>query len=587
MEKILLNEINRNLSLMGVKKLLVENTIFTQFIDLLDDFFETSVKKVAGVAGEVEVAGIRVTNQTLNKLKNVISNPSLFDTLDDASKRILGRIASQSKDYVDDVYKKVFQELTKRLSIPEQEIYALILKETSPPINKSFMTVLQEMTGDADIFIPTVLFRKMRQKTADFNNNAFVEEIPKPPVTANDDLAGKLRNVDVDMGKLSPDLSQLKYQLASNKTIFNVVRTGINRSLIKFESDVLGEQEFIQTIYNDLLRTAKKLTRSMTVSDANVITTELRNTAQKIQRLNIINKELESSLEKLYDEIEAVLKTVNNTEVRDKIPEIMEKLRKSAPFNEDLSGLEKSYFWQFLNTTASQQSINAAVRAIKNAFTWKKAFFDDALELIDRGLGWLATSSPKKLGLVSKPGEIFSVYFKNQSRTSGLIELIRDLWIAQHVGIPATMALFYTVKNLVLLTFTEKGGTEYSGFAEALADAFGQAFVEDYENNNGEVTLGSFLAGASLHWPGAVYVYRYFNETEQGKNRLTLPDDVISEYIRAGLKKEEIQEIIDNSGSVEEAERLLRQKIKEPVKAPGEEDEIKPEEREKAKKSNY
>ena len=212
---------------------------------------------------------------------------------------------------------------------------------------------------------------------------------------------------------------------------------------------------------------------------------------------------------------------------------------------------------------------------------------DDLLELMDRGVGYLATASPKKLGLVSKPGEIFSVYFTNQSRLKGGLELLRDLWVAQHVGIPATMALFYTVKNLALLIFTEKGGKEYSGFAAALADAFGQAFVEDYENNNGEVTLTSFLKGLSLHMPGVVQLYNYFNETEQGKNRITLPDDVMSEYLKLGLTQEEIQEILDNAETVEDAERLLRQKITEPVKAPGEEDEIKPEEREKAKKSNY
>jgi hypothetical protein len=285
MKKVLLTEINRNLTLMGVKKILVENTIFTQFIDLLDDFFEKNVKRIPGVTNEVEVAGIRVLNSTLNKLKNVINNPSLFDTLDDASKKLLARIASQSEEYVDDIYKKVFTDITKRLSISEENLYALILKETSPPISKSLPLVLKEMSGDSDVFIPTVLYRKMAKKLREFNNKNFVEEIPKPRVMANDDLAGKLRNVDVDAKLKSPDLSQLKYQLASNKTMFNVVRSGINRSLIKYESDVLGEQEFIQTIYNDLIRTAKKLTQSMTVSDANVITTELRNTAQKIQSM--------------------------------------------------------------------------------------------------------------------------------------------------------------------------------------------------------------------------------------------------------------------------------------------------------------
>ena len=188
--------------------------------------------------------------------------------------------------------------------------------------------------------------------------------------------------------------------------------------------------------------------------------------------------------------------------------------------------------------------------------------------------------------MVSNPGEIFSVYFTNQSRFKGGVELLRDLWIAQHVGIPSTMALFYTVKNLVLLTFTEKGGKEYSGFREALVDAFGQAFVEDYENNNGEVTWPSFIAGASWHWPGAVYIYRFFNETEQGKNRINLPDDVMSEYLRLGLTKEEIEEVLDKATTVEEVERLLREKINEPVPAPSD-DELSPEDVEKAKESKY
>jgi len=543
---------------MGFSKLLTENTIFDNLREILQDFIISNEKRIANIANEVEVGTQRVSTTALRKIKDVLNDPSLFDTLSNDLKIIMAKIAAQSPEYVDDAYKSIFKKMTRDLGLSETDIYRKILesRNSGEPLSK----ILMDMSGDSDVFIPNLLSQKIYKKLRDFEKNAFEEEIPKPPANVSDNLASKLKNVKVKKNDASEDLSWLRKRFATNRTLFNTVRKNINRSWVYFEEQALGEENFIQSIYNDLVRTGKKITGDLTQSNAELIERELRNTAQKIHRILVKNEENQTALDTLYEQIEKTLLTVDDSEIRSKVPEIMEKLKESDPFRKG-SILEKSYWWKFLNMTASQQTINAIARLITLKSYRNKTVGDDLIELVDRLGGWIASASPKRLGLVTGKGE-FSPYWFRTNRAKGVLTLLWHLWVAEHVGIPATLALYDVVQNLVLLRFTEHEGTVYDDFKTAMAAAFGEEFVSEYENNNGEVTFKSFIMGLSLHKPGFFKILDYFDTTEQGLNRLKLPPYIEQLLKDEGYSAEEIQEVLRTAKSADEAVEMLKNRHK-------------------------
>ena len=576
MKKDLLNEVYRIQELIGVKKnILTEtnNPIVKFLSDLGKDFITKSRRTIQGVADEVLVGSVPVEKRVLNDILEVLEDPSLFDAMSNVEKTMFGRILAQSDEIVNDSYKKLFGEFINRQNISEKQLLSkindeLIGDQFNPA--KSISEILNDMYGN-DPFVTTLLTRKLYDKITAFRAGNFVEELTLK-AKAGDEIAQVIKKTGKKLPSLTPsdDINWLNKFASSNVTVFNLIRRSINSALLRYEKKLLGNEEFIQKTFQDILRTTNKINDKLKgkVSDidSNELLTELRSISSKIK---VIQDTFKTDIDALYKEIEEALKTnISDPEIKEMIPEFVEKLKKVDPFAKG-SMEEKSYALKFLNNTATQQTTNNIGRIIKNIFVNRKEILTEVKQLASRLPAFLITGAPKTLDDIQG-------YFIKYGDVRGFVKLTKDIWLATHVGVPLTWATVHTIYNLLLLGFTSalgiERGTTWNDFVTNLEDDFldqykGLRGVYDEDEMNLATIAWGLLPG---HMYGADFVSWLKEKADAAEKGELRPDEDIPEKLQKILDnnnipknvQETLKKEIQTAPSEEEAEKMVNDAIK-------------------------
>lgn len=569
MKKDILYEVYRIQELIGIQKNILKENKYIDFLsDMIKDFIAVSKKTIPNVADEVMVGAIQVEKKVFDDIIEVLNNPQLYDVLGDAEKTIFARIVAQSPEIVDDVYKKVFSEFVNNTDASEKQLISKIAQEYTN--GKQISQIIKEMSGSDDPFVPTLLTKKIFGKVNDFKSGKFVEEVTSKPKV--DDKLGKIiKNVGKEIPTMGPseNINWINKFLASNKTIFNLVRRTTNSALLRYEKKVLGNEEFIKRTFQDILRVTNKINNELlgdvSKIDSNKILTELRNISSKIK---VIQDVYGTSLDGLYKEIEeSLMKNVSDSKTKELIPEFMKKLKEVDPFA--IGTLEqKSYLLKFLNSTATQQTINNIGRLLKSLVMLKKEAGGEIKQLASRLPAFLLTGAPKTL-------EDVQSYFVKYGDVKGLLYLTRDIWLASHIGVPLTMAGVDTLYNLLLLGFTPVSGVPRETIWNDYLTNLNNDFLNQYKGMRGlydedEINLLTVVYGLL---PGHAYGVDFgewlvglLNKTEEGKSR---PKENIPQQLKDVFEKNKIPKnvqdsmitAIQNAPSADEAAKMVENSI--------------------------
>jgi hypothetical protein len=562
---------------MGVgRKILTENTYVTMFSDLLKPFLMSSKKAIKGAANKVMVGNFEVLKSSFDDFLRAIDNPATYDLLTSAEKKLFGEIVAQNTKIVDDVYKALVTDFMKKSGNKGTEKALISVISDELESGKTIREILTEMDeGIEDIFKNEVVANKIMGKVRELRLNKFTTEVESlvKPSTA---LQPTIKKVGKKIATLSPsdDLKWLNRVLASNKTLVNILRPLINDSLIKYEQKTIKSAEeiekTIENVFQDILRTTNKVAGNLKNIDTDKIITELRNTAQKI---DIIQETFEADKSALYDEIEKALIENMDEASKIKIPKIMENMRKADPFR----GLEegekwhsRSYVLNFLDNTATQQTLYNVGRIMRNVFRkskWGKLAEDIQL-LISRIPGLLVTGAPKTWR------EILS-YFNDIGPKKGLWLLTKHLWFATHIGLPLTMAAFHTLQNVVLLMTSPIFGIEKDTIEKDYMDNLKNDFLSQYQGyplgignddfdddiNAATIAIGAIAPGHIFLDDVAKWIGGKLDKAERGELRPeATPAELARLFVKYKISKPIQQKLTEaaNSKTVQEAEEIIK-----------------------------
>ena len=368
--------------------------------------------------------------------------------------------------------------------------------------------------------------------------------------------------------KASDDLKWLNKKVASNISILNTVRPAINDCLIRYEQRTLTNVQKIENIFEDIIRTTKKYKggdlKSLT---SDVVSTELRDISQKISRIQGI---FQADKTLLYNEIELSLLKNIGEEGKDKIPVIMKEMRRVDPFRATLyegeTRLSRSYFFTFLDNTATQQTLYNVGRIIKSIFTGKWGeLLSEIKQLTTRVSTFLATGSPKTWE------EIFK-YFDDYGLGRGLWKLYQHVWFATHVGLPLAMATWHTLENMFLLATSKWFGDEKGTPEKDFTDNLKNDFLSQYTGyplglgNNDDINAATIAIGFLA--PGHIFLDDIvnwagikLNQLERGELRPENTPKEVFKILTKPVTEKFIQAV--NSPTAKEAETAITGIIKD------------------------
>jgi transcriptional regulator NrdR family protein len=590
MKKDILYEVYRIQELIGIQKNIIKENKYVEFLsDMIKDFIAVSKKTIPNVTDEVMVGTIQVEKRILDEIIDVLDDPQLYEYLSNVEKTIFARIAAQSPEIVDDIYKRVFTEFVNNTdNVTEKSLINKIAKEYND--GKQISQIIKEMSGSDDPFVPTLLTKKIFGKVNDLKLNKFVEEVkPKPKV--GDDISKVIKKIAKDPKTIDltgvQNINWINRFLSSRKSVFNVVRRSANSALLRYEKKLLGNEEFIQRTFQDILQTINKINSQLkgdiSKIDNNKILTELRSAASKIK---VIQDTYKTDIDALYKEIEESLsENVTDTKTKELLPEFMKKLKEVDPFALG-SWEQKSYALKFLNTTATQQTINNIGRIFKNTVLLKKEVWVEIKQLLSRVPAFLLTGAPKTIGDMQS-------YFVKYGDVRGIGELTKDIWLASHIGLPLSLAAVDTIYNLILLSFTPISGvpreTIWNDYVTNLEDDFfnqykGMTGFYDNDKMNlltiayGLLSPGHFIAKDVWSWIAEIGGKI---ETEQMRPTTEIPkqlQDVFDKYKIPKSTQDSMLNAIKNAPTAEEAKKMVEDFAKrniEPVVAPVVDKDIK------------
>jgi hypothetical protein len=563
MKKDILHEVYRIQELIGIQKNIIKENKYIKFLsDIIKDFIATSTKTIPRVTDEVMVGSIQVKKRFLDDIVDILNDPQLYETLSDVEKTLFARIVSQSPEIVNDIYKKVFDEFVDSTDATEKQLINKIAREYKD--GKQISQILKEMTGVDDPFIPTLLTKKIYDKVKDIATGKFVEEV-KPKSKAGDDISQVIKKVAKDPKTIdsnsTENINWINKFLSSRKTVFNLVRRSANSALLRYEKKLLGNEQFIQKTFQDILQTINKingqLKGNVTKIDDKIIT-ELRNTASKIK---VIQDTYKVDVDALYKEIEDNLyDNVTDEKTKELLPEFMKKLKEVDPFAVG-SWEEKSYWLKFLNNTSTQLTINNIGRILKNVALLKKEVWGELFQLLSRVPMFLLTGVPKTL-------TDFQSYFVKYGDVRGFKHLVKDMWLATHIGLPLSIAVVQTIYNFLLLSFTPISGVPRETVWNDYITNLNNTFLNQYKFKNGdEPNLLSIAYG--LLTPGhfiGLDVWNWFagfsGRVERGEARPNkdIPQrllDVFKQYKIPQTAQDSMLNVLKNASSAEEAKNMI------------------------------
>ena len=493
--------------------------------------------------------------------------------MEPAEKKLFGSIIAQIPELVGDIYKDLIQKTIRELANNDKfknkiVSESTVINELAKKIDngESYYDVMNNLAGE-DVFLNAILFKKISQKINSVRSKNFVPEV-EFTVNNSNSIDSIIQKSGKKIPNLEPseDLKWLNSFFSSNKTVLNFFRKFINNELIKYQEKTKITSEKVDIIFKDLLRTTKKINADYQNINKDEIATELRNTAQKI---SIIQEMYSADKKQLYDEIERVLLDNVDESGKEKIPKLMEKLRDADPFRPLKEGerwISRSYAFQFLDNTATSQTLYNVGRIIKNGLTRNWSEFGKELKLLfSRIPSFLLTGSPKTWRDVD-------MYFDEIGPTKGLIRLTKDIWWATHVGLPLTIAAWNVLQNLYYLFFTPDKGEEKGTVEADVLDELGDAFLSQYQGypfgfgDKNDINTLTVVLG--LLSPGHFFLDDVWNwvggkgdEAEEGKLRPNMtPQELINLYIKHKIPEalqEKLSEAV-KSKSVVEAEKIIK-----------------------------
>jgi hypothetical protein len=578
MKKDILYEVYRIQELIGIQKNIIKENKYVEFLsDMIKDFIAVSKKTIPNVTDEVMVGTIQVEKRILDEIINVLDDPQLYEYLSNVEKTIFARIVAQSSEIVDDIYKRVFTEFVNNVeNATEKSLITKIAKEYNE--GKQISQIIKEMSGSDDPFVPTLLTKKIFGKVNDLKLNKFVEEVkPKPKV--GDDVSKVIKKVakDPETTNLTgaQNISWINIFLSSRKSIFNVFRRSANSALLRYEKKLLGNEEFIQRTFQDILQTINKINGQLkgdiSKIDNNKILTELRSSASKIK---VIQDTYKTDIDALYKEIEDALSdSVTDTKTKELLPEFMKKLKEVDPFALG-SWEQKSWAIKALNNTATQQTINNIGRIIKNAVLLKKEVGTEIVQLVSRVPAFLASGAPKTIGDMQS-------YFVKYGDVRGWVQLTKDIWLASHIGLPLTMATVHMVYNFWQLVKSPFSGVERGDIYNDFMINLENDFLNQYKGMRGvyeEDEMNLLTIAWGLLSPGHIIGIDVWNwlveitgSVERGEQRPTaeIPQqlqDAFEKYKIPQSTQDSMLNAIQNAPTADSAGKMVEDFYKKTVK---------------------
>jgi hypothetical protein len=419
MNKKIIYEIYRQQQLMGVDaKILKENKYVEIGSDLIKSFFNKSQKVIDNVVDDVLVGSVRVNKQVLKNIMDVLDDTSLYDALSKVEKEIFGRIVSQNQGIVDDIYELLMSEAMSSTNKSEKGLIEFISNQAKG--NKKIGDVLTDLNGEEDVFLNEVLIQKIAQKIRDLKQDKFVTEV----VSDLGDEGGEIVSIlsKESLEDLSPKtLKWWENILSSDKTLIDFTRAALDNYVNKARLWKIGDEKFVQDLYNKLdeaiQESVNKLKRGEAI-DGNLFRNIRTN-------MDVLIQKYETGQEAFYSTMEKFLKKRypnNSTEVS----EVLTQVKSHNPFESGRWGA----ITQFLDNTSTSRALKELSNSVMPDFMKKQIPV-----LLERTVSLLTVGAPKSI-------DEWASYFKRG--VPGLNDLVRDLWVATHVGLPATILAFQT-----------------------------------------------------------------------------------------------------------------------------------------------
>jgi hypothetical protein len=287
MNKQILYEVYRQLELMGVeketlknKKILKENKFVAVGSDLLKTFFTTAKKQVPNLVDFVDVGTVRVSKDFYADMLRILDNPSTFNILDDAEKKLFGEVVAQNSQVVDNIYKKLMQDVVNNTGETEKVWIQTLVDQAAR--GKTVTEILNDLNGEEDIFLNEVLTQKILKKIRDFETGKFTPEVKKT-VTSMKEAGGQSWE---DIPPLSNDellkLEKLYSQAGLGKSFKMAMQVFLN--------DVDGMMKKQYELMDETMSLIKTLNSSNVNSFSKVdIETQISNNIKKLTQMDAKN----------------------------------------------------------------------------------------------------------------------------------------------------------------------------------------------------------------------------------------------------------------------------------------------------------
>jgi hypothetical protein len=286
MNKQILSEVYRQLELMGIeketlknKKILKENKFVSVGSDLLKTFFTTAKKQVPNLVDFVDVGTVRVSKAFYNDMLRILDNPSTFDILDDAEKKLFGEVVAQNSQVVNNIYKKLMQDVVDNTGETEQVWIKTLVDQASG--GKTVTEILNDLNGEEDIFLNEVLTQKILKKIRDFESGKFTPEVKKT-VTSMKEAGGQSWE---DIPPLSDD------ELLKLEKLYSQAGLGKSFKMAKeaFLNDVDGMIKRQYVLMDETISLIKTLSSNTNAISRVDVETQISNNIKRLTQMDAKN----------------------------------------------------------------------------------------------------------------------------------------------------------------------------------------------------------------------------------------------------------------------------------------------------------
>lgn len=209
-KKILINEIYRQLELMGVdRKILNENKFVNMGSDLIRSFIAKTQIPIKDDVINVLVGSIKVSKSFVDEMINILDNPSRFNLLSYAEKRLFGQIIAQDSEVVNAIYKDIIKDFMAASKKTEKSLIQYFAKQIEGG-RKTISQVITELNGNVeDVFLNSIIGGKISKRIGELSN--FTPEVKN---------VNKFVDPTTGLSWASPEVLEMSKQLTKVQKIF-------------------------------------------------------------------------------------------------------------------------------------------------------------------------------------------------------------------------------------------------------------------------------------------------------------------------------------------------------------------------------